>query len=438
LYFNSVDGAMRVYTGSVWVDAYAAGTSFLAKVNNLSDLPNASTARTNLGLAIGVDVQAYDVSILKSGDIGVTVQGYDADTAKYDDVNPTFTDTGAIKIPVGTEAQRPGTPAAGQLRFNNDSDEFEGYDGTAWGAIGSGGGGGGDVTGPASSTDNAIARFDSTTGKIIQNSGITIDDSNVFLGATQINVDNLRLDGNTVSSTNSNGNIVLAPNGSGDVQVDADTLRVGDSGVDATIQSNGNADLILKTGNATTGSVTLADGANGNLTVALNGTGQIIVNAGAVGTPTIAPTGDTNTGIFFPAADTIAFAEGGAEAMRIDSSGNLLFNSGYGSVATAYGCRAWVNFNGTGTVAIRASRNVSSITDNGTGDYTINFTNAMPDINYAAASYAHNNSDNSAWIRFVSGPANSVPKTTTTFRITSLNVAWNAVDTNQIDVSIFR
>jgi hypothetical protein len=47
-------------------------------------------------------------------------------------------------------------------------------------------------------------------------------------------------------------------------------------------------------------------------------------------------------------------------------------------------CRAWVNFNGTGTVAIRASFNVTSITDNGTGDYTVNFTTAMPDANYAA------------------------------------------------------
>jgi hypothetical protein len=47
-----------------------------------------------------------------------------------------------------------------------------------------------------------------------------------------------------------------------------------------------------------------------------------------------------------------------------------------------YKCRAWVNFNGTGTVAIRGSGNVSSITDNGTGDYNINFTMAMPDVNY--------------------------------------------------------
>ena len=45
--------------------------------------------------------------------------------------------------------------------------------------------------------------------------------------------------------------------------------------------------------------------------------------------------------------------------------------------------KAWVNFNGTGTVAIRASYNVSSITDNGSGDYTVNFATAMPDANYS-------------------------------------------------------
>jgi hypothetical protein len=60
-------------------------------------------------------------------------------------------------------------------------------------------------------------------------------------------------------------------------------------------------------------------------------------------------------------------------------------SSAIGNIGTAplYAARAWVNFNGTGTVAIRASGNVTSITDNGTGDYTVNFTNAMPDANYA-------------------------------------------------------
>jgi len=85
-------------------------------------------------------------------------------------------------------------------------------------------------------------------------------------------------------------------------------------------------------------------------------------------------------------ADTsgvITLQNNGTAALTVDS-GNLQFNSGYGSVATAYGCRAWVNFNGTGTVAIRSSGNVTSITDNGTGDYTVIFTNAMPDANYSA------------------------------------------------------
>lgn len=57
--------------------------------------------------------------------------------------------------------------------------------------------------------------------------------------------------------------------------------------------------------------------------------------------------------------------------------------------APMYACRAWVNFNGTGAVAIRASGNVSSITDNGTGNYTVNFTTAMSDANYAVVCNAY-------------------------------------------------
>ena len=77
-----------------------------------------------------------------------------------------------------------------------------------------------------------------------------------------------------------------------------------------------------------------------------------------------------------------------------NNDGNFQFNSGYGSSAVAYGCRAWVNFNGIGTVAIRASGNVSSITDNGVGKYTANFTTNMPDANYAATIGANINSSN--------------------------------------------
>jgi hypothetical protein len=84
----------------------------------------------------------------------------------------------------------------------------------------------------------------------------------------------------------------------------------------------------------------------------------------------------------------------GTNALTLSSS-NFQFNSGYGSVATAFGCRAWVNFDGTtntgGFCTIRGSGNVTSVADNGTGDYTVNFTTAMPDINYAVAGAARYN-----------------------------------------------
>jgi hypothetical protein len=119
-------------------------------------------------------------------------------------------------------------------------------------------------------------------------------------------------------------------------------------------------------------------------------TGATTFAAGSASTPSITFTGDTNTGIYSPGADRIGFTEGGTQVGEFDASGNFLFNSGYGSVATAYGCRAWVNFNATNaftpnpsTSAIRASGNVTSITKGAAGSFTINFTNAMPDANYS-------------------------------------------------------
>mgnify|MGYP003637909440 CR=1 FL=1 len=103
---------------------------------------------------------------------------------------------------------------------------------------------------------------------------------------------------------------------------------------------------------------------------------SIVLTGDTSGTITVsAPAVAGTRTLTLPAATGTAILE--------DASGVLQMNSGYGSNAAAYGCRAWVNFNGTGTVAIRDSGNVSSVTDNGTGDYTVNFTNAMPDANYS-------------------------------------------------------
>jgi len=166
----------------------------------------------------------------------------------------------------------------------------------------------------------------------------------------------------------------------------------------------------------------------------INGTTGISGVDGSAGTPGIQGS-DTNTGIFFPAADTIAFSEGGVEVMRLDSSANLQFNSGYGSVATAYGCRAWVNFNGTGTVAIRASGNVSSITDNGTGDYTVNFTTAMSDANYSVGScVAIDFSNTGSRVVNLAGAA----PTTTTCRISTHLPGTGNQDCLYVAIQVFR
>ena len=128
------------------------------------------------------------------------------------------------------------------------------------------------------------------------------------------------------------------------------------------------------------------------------------------------------------------------ERMRITSTGLLQFNSGYGSVATAYGCRAWVNFNGTGTVAIRASGNVSSITDNGTGDYTVNFTTAMVDANYssvASCSPAAGPAQKVVVMNF-SGTLNTIVAPTTSACRFGTSALAAASDVEYVDFSVFR
>ena len=123
------------------------------------------------------------------------------------------------------------------------------------------------------------------------------------------------------------------------------------------------------------------------------------------------------------------------------STGNLQFNSGYGSVATAYGCRAWVNFNGTSTVAIRASGNVSSITDNGTGDYTVNFTTAMPDVNYSTTASVSNapGTQNLVSVIYTDNTNTPAAPTTSAFRMqVTANSGEAKTDATYVCCSIFR
>ena len=100
--------------------------------------------------------------------------------------------------------------------------------------------------------------------------------------------------------------------------------------------------------------------------------------------------------------------------------------------------KAWVNFNGQGTVAIRASYNVSSITDNGTGDYTVNFTTAMSDANYATVGLVQTRGTG-----VIANPLgitvsdDNVP-TTSAVRVRALYYNATAYDYPAINVAVFR
>ena len=449
--------------------------------------------------------------------------------------------------------------------------------------------GGGDVSGPASSTDNAIVRFDSTSGKAIQNSGVTIADDNATVISGSSTADMLRITqtgtGNalliedetnpdaTPFQVNASGQVSIGTTtASGRLNIyDASAAQVFVSGDAATVfnltrysSDVSQANVVQRKARGTLASPTAVNSGDGvglfafnayggtnfrqvgtlqavvetytsdtNISgylafstnsggtsvterMRINAAGQILSSDGAVGTPAYSAISDTNTGIFFPAADTIAFAEGGTEAMRINSdaqvvttagtaalpaitttgdtntgiffpaadtvaisaagtedfrigpagqlgigganygtSGQVLTSGGSGAApswaaaptpaalstasgsAPSYSARAWVNFNGTGTIAIRASGNVSSITDHAGGDYSINFTTAMPDANYAVLGTSGQNAAASG-MNIVGRNLDTSVQTTTAVRLYNLNTSASAIDNPNMNIAIFR
>ena len=125
-------------------------------------------------------------------------------------------------------------------------------------------------------------------------------------------------------------------------------------------------------------------------------------------------------------------------------SGNINFDGWINDDGSEnYKCRAWVNFNGTGTVAIRASGNVSSITDNATGDYTVNFTTAMPDVNYSSNVSISNDVGFTPQVVAVNNKAaggyGNIAPTTSAFRFYTNRATDGAgVDALYVNASVFR
>ena len=209
----------------------------------------------------------------------------------------------------------------------------------------------------------------------------------------------------------------------------------------STITAGTTSGTALQQAGDTTGTLVFKtnDSGSGGTTALTLGTDQSATFAGG-----IVPSGSTapTNGMYLPAANTLGFSTNSTQVAKIDSSGVLSFNSGYGSVAAAYACRAWVNFNGTGTVAIRASGNVTSITDNGTGDYTVNMTTAMPDANYAAninfsVQFGGGYVAGASYTLANTASTNTTP-TTSAFRFSLVNTAGSVYDPVYVVASVFR
>ena len=175
----------------------------------------------------------------------------------------------------------------------------------------SGGGLNGDVVGPASATDTAIATFDGVTGKLIKNNASVTIAANIITALGFSGPHN-----GTVGATTPNTGVFTT------VQSTITTGTAPFVVASTTNVANLNASSLSGATFAAPGAIGSGTAGSGAFTT-LSATGVATLSAGTVSDPALTTSGDTNTGMFFPAADTIAFVEGGTEVIRINSSSNV-------------------------------------------------------------------------------------------------------------------
>jgi hypothetical protein len=189
------------------------------------------------------------------------------------------------------------------------------------------------------------------------------------------------------------------------------------------------------------GGIITSGDTSGNLSLQSGGTTVVaLTSAGAAVTGTLSATGAANLSSTLTVtgaanlSNTLAVTGAANLSSTLAVTGDLSFNSGYGSAAVAYGCRAWVRFNAQGTLTINASGGVTSVTDNGTGDYTVNFSITFPDANYALAATTDGDTTNGA----IAYMLNTSAPTTTTCRLATKLLNGTTFDRDRVMATFTR
>lgn len=221
----------------------------------------------------------------------------------------------------------------------------------------------GDVVGPETSVGDNFASWDGTGGNTLKDSGSKASDfANKSTLTTKGDLYVRDATGVTRLPVGSNGEVLKADSSQ------AEGVAWGAPDDPVTFATTSEVTGVHTTGSVTSGSTSMTVASATGIVA-----GMYVVGEGIAPGTTVATVSGT----------TVTLSENAGRTLSSDPVGFYVADKVLSPGLTAgMLCRAWVNFNGTGTVAIRAAMNVSSITDNGVGKYTVNFTTAMPDANF--------------------------------------------------------